>query len=116
MPLYSDSTKGLFEGKTEIDLVPSPTAGITIVTMLRVINTDTENITTKIRLYDATRYGEDDEYLRISNDVTLATDEYMQYDGVVCVLKIGQKLVAELSAEATTNKPDWMVVWAREVY
>lgn len=116
MPLYTDSSKGVFDGLTEITLTRTPATGITIVTMLRIVNTDTANITPKVRIYDAARYGDAEEYLRISNDITLETDEYMQYEGVVCVLNPGQVLVAELSAAVTTNEPEWMVVWAREVY
>ena len=115
MAVYTESNKGVLTGNTEIVLVPSPIRGMSIVTMLRILNTDTASITPTIRLRDPARVGEVEEYLRITNDITLLADEYMQMDGVVCVLRGPQYLVAELSADATTTEPDWMTVWAKKI-
>ena len=116
MPVYTDSYKGVFDGVNEIDLVPVPPSGKTVVTMVRVVNIDSESITPKIRVHDSTRVNEDDEYLYVSNDFAMEASEYMQIDGVVCVLGAGQKLVGSLDAAITTDNPQWMVVLAREVY
>jgi hypothetical protein len=116
MPVFTNHEKGLFNGTEEITLVPAPARGLTIVTMLRIINTDSEDITLKIRILDRDKLGFDDEYIRIVNDITLATSEYLEYDGVVCVLNPKQTLVAELSGVVTTTEPEWMSVWARETY
>jgi hypothetical protein len=116
MPVSTDTFKGIFEGTTEIDLVPEPAVGSIIVTMLRTINVDSAAITPKFRILNSRRLGEEDESMNISNDYELATSEYLQYDGLVCVLVPGQKLVASLETAHTTTKPQWMVVIAREIY
>jgi hypothetical protein len=116
MPVSTDTFKGIFEGTTEIDLVPEPAAGSIIVTMIRAINVDSVAITPKFRILNSRRLGEEDEYLNISSDYELATSEYLEHDGLVCVLAPGQKLVGSLAAAHTTTKPQWMVVIAREVY
>ena len=116
MPVYTNSHKGLFEGTEEIELVPAPLNGLTIVTMLRVVNSDTVAATPKIRIQDMQRVNEDDEYLNVMNDIELASSEYMQADGVVCVLQAHQKLIGYLSSSVTTEELQWMIVSAREVY
>ena len=115
MAVYTETNKGVMSGNTELVLVPSPIRGMNIVTMLRVINTDTANATMKIRIKDPGRVGESDEYPRIVNDITLEPDEYMQIDGVVSTLSGPQHLVVELAENATTTEPDWMAVWGREL-
>ena len=115
MAVYTETHKGVFTGNTELVLVPSPIRGVSIVTMIRILNTDTVNITPTIRMKDPSRVGEADEYVRIVNDITLEPDEYMQMDGVVCALRGPQYLVAELSGNATTTEPDWMTLWAKEI-
>ncbi len=114
MAVYTEHNKGIFECLDEITLVPAPSRWVTVVTELRIINTDTVSITPVLRIHDDNKAGEDDEYIRIMPDVELATGEYMEYDGVVCTLGPGQRLVAELSTATTTNEPDWLTVWARE--
>ena len=116
MPVYTNSHKGLFEGTEEIELVPAPISGLTIVTMLRVVNSDTVAATPKIRIQDTAKMNEDDEYLNIMNDIEVASSEYMQADGIVCVLQANQKLIGYLSATVTTSELQWMTVIAREVY
>ena len=116
MAVYTEHSKGIFEGLDEITHVPAPARWVTVVTELRIINTDTESITPILRILDENRVGEDDEYIRIVPDIALATGEYMEYDGVVCTLGPGQSLVAELTGATTTNEPDWLAVWARESY
>ena len=116
MPVYTNTHKGLTEGTEEVELVPSPASGITIVTMLRVVNTDTVAITPKIRILDQAKSNEDDEYLQVMNDIELDASEYLQADGIVCVLQPNQKLIAYLSSTVTTNELQWMTVVAREVY
>ena len=116
MPVLTEHAKGIFEGVDEITLVPAPTRGLTVVTVLRIVNTDTVSITPIIRILDSNKLGHDDEYIRVMPDIALATGEYMEYDGVVCPLAPGESLVVELSGATTTNEPDWLTVWARESY
>ena len=116
MPVFTEHAKGIFEGVDEITLVPAPSRGLVVVTVLRIVNTDTVSITPIIRILDSNRLRHDDEYIRVIPDLELATGEYMEYDGVVCTLAPGQSLVVELSGATTTNEPDWLTVWARESY
>mgnify|MGYP003628790866 FL=1 len=116
MPVYTNTYKGLFEGTEEIDLVPAPPSGLTIVTMIRVVNTDTEDATPKLRVQDLSKINEEDENLNVASDIVLAASEYMQMDGVVCVLQAHQKLVGYLASNVTTSELQWMTVVAREVY
>ena len=116
MAVFTEHNKGILEGLDEITLVPAPGRWVTVVTELRIINTDTVSITPILRILDENKSGEDDEYIRIMPDVELATGEYMEYDGVVCTLGPWQSLVAEVSSSTTTNEPDWLTVWAWESY
>ncbi|QDP54682.1 MAG: hypothetical protein Tp1124DCM412911_18 [Prokaryotic dsDNA virus sp.] len=116
MALSTHTAKGLFVGTDEITLVPAYTGGLSVVTMLRVVNTDTASIVPILRVLDENKLGFDEEYLRLIPDITLETSEYMEYQGVVCVLTPGQSLVTELTSAVSANEPEWSAVWAREVY
>ena len=77
MPVFTEHAKGIFEGVDEITLVPAPSRGLVVVTVLRIVNTDTVSITPIIRILDSNRLGHDDEYIRVIPDLELARGEYM---------------------------------------
>jgi|8_EtaG_2_1085327.scaffolds.fasta_scaffold00096_19 hypothetical protein len=116
MALATANAKGLYEGTDEITLVPSEPNGLSVVTMLRVVNTDTTTIIPILRILDENKLGLDEEYLKLIPDITLQTSEYLEYQGVVCVLSPGQSLVTKLTSSVSANEPEWTVVWAKETF
>ena len=114
MPLYTKHNKGLLEGTEEVIIVPTAGGGANVVVMFRLINLDTEDITFTLRIPAIGRLGFDDEYLYVIPDTTLATQEYITYQGVMVTLSGSSKLVIELSEEVTTNQPKFQAVFVEE--
>tara|TARA_R110002012_G_scaffold166722_1_gene330097 strand:+ start:2672 stop:3019 length:348 start_codon:yes stop_codon:yes gene_type:complete len=114
MALYTKHTKGLLDGTEEVVLVPAAGAGANIVTMFRLTNLDTSSITFSLRIHDENKLGEDDEYVNVIPDTTLATQEYITHHGVMVALSGSSKLVIELAAEVAANQPQYQMVFVEE--
>ena len=114
MALFTKHAKGLLENTEEIVLVPSSAAGANIITMFRLINLDTEDITFKLRVYDEAKLGFDDEYVYVIPETTLATQEYITHSGPMLALASRAKLVIELNSAVTTNQPQYQVIYVEE--
>ena len=114
MSLYTKHAKGLLDSTEEVTVVPSATAGANIVTMFRLVNMDTESITFTLRVKDERKLGEDDEYLNVLPDTTLATGEYISYTGPMICLPGLSSLVIELASAVTTNQPHHQVIYVEE--
>ncbi len=114
MALFTKHTKGLLEDTEEIVLVPKSGAGANIVTMFRLSNLDTESITFSLRVHDENKLGEDDEYVKVIPDTTLAASEYITHYGPMIALSGSSKLVIELATAVTTNQPQYQVIYVEE--
>ena len=93
----------------EIILVEGFAARVDYVSKIIITNTDTANITPKIRIHDNNRIGEDDEYIQLMPDIELAPNERLVYESPLFALG-NQDLVIELSANATTSQPQYIMV------
>jgi len=114
MALYTKHTKGILDGTEEIVLVPATGSGANIVTMFRLMNLDTSSITFKLRIHDESKLGEDDEYLYVIPETTLATQEYITHSGAMISLSGTSKLVIELNAEVAATEPQYQVIYVEE--
>jgi len=100
---------GLFDGTNEVILVEGGLSRTDYVSKIIITNTDTANITPKIRIHNTLKSGEDDEYVQLMPEIALAADERLVYEAPVFAYG-GQNLVIELNAEVTTSEPQYMMV------
>ena len=114
MALYTKHTKGLLDGTEEVILVPSTGAGANIITMFRLVNMDTANITFTLQIKDQRRLGEDDEFTNVLPDTTLESGEYITHSGPMIALPKLSELVIKLAGEVTTNEPHYQIINVEE--
>jgi len=100
---------GLFDGTNMVVLIEGFGASAEYLSKIIITNTDTANITPKVRLHNTDKTGEDDEYIQMMPEITLAPNERFVYDSPVFFLA-NQDLEIELSAAVATSEPQFMMV------
>ena len=106
---YSKIVTGLFDGTNEVILMEGQPSRSNFISKIIITNTDTANITPKIRIHNVLKSGEDDEYIQLMPDIALSINERLVYESPITPYG-GQNLVIELSADVTTSQPQYMMV------
>jgi len=100
---------GLFDGTEPVTLIEGFGANKNYLQKIIITNTDTADITPKVRLHNIDKEGEDDEYIQLMPNITLAANERFVYESPVYFLA-NQNLEIELSASVTTTEPQYMMI------
>jgi len=108
MPTEKTET-GLFDSTNEVVLASGSIIPGAKISKIIITNTDTANITPKIRIYNVNKSGEDDEYIQLMPEIELAPNERIVYGTPIHLLG-NQDLVVELSEDVTTSQPQYMVI------
>tara|TARA_R110000824_G_scaffold41253_11_gene122923 strand:+ start:301 stop:675 length:375 start_codon:yes stop_codon:yes gene_type:complete len=106
---YSKIVTGLFDGINEVILMEGLPSRSNFISKIIITNTDTANITPKIRIHNVLKSGEDDEYIQLMPEVELSVNERLVYESPISPYG-GQNLVIELGAGVTTSQPQFMMV------
>ncbi len=100
---------GLFDGTNTVVLVEGFGANGESLNKIVITNTDTANITPKVRLHNTDKTGEDDEYVQMMPEITLAPNERFVFESPIFFFA-NQDLEIELSAAVATSEPQFMMV------
>jgi len=106
---YNKVVTGLFDGTNEVILMEGVPSRSNFISKIIITNTDTANITPKIRIHNTLHTGEDNEYIQLMPEIELSVDERLVYESPITPYG-GQNLVIELGAEVTTSQPQYMMV------
>ena len=109
MPYKTRTITFLFDDTNEVILIKGLTARNDYLAKLIVTNTDTADIAPKVRFYNTDKSGEDDEYIQLTPEITLAPNERYVYESPT-YFSSNQQLVAELGAVVTTSQPQITMV------
>lgn len=99
---------GLFDGTEPVVLISGFSAASEFLVSLTIINTDSVSIVPKIRLHNIDKTGEDDEYIQLVPEITLAINERLVLKKNVFFLA-NQDLEIELSSVSTTQEPQFII-------
>ena len=102
-------TTGIFDDTNEIVLIKGFAARLEYVSKFIITNTDTANVTPKLRIHNKDRIGEDDEYTQLIPEIELSPNERVVYESPVFAYG-NQDLVIELAASVTTTQPQYIMV------
>ena len=106
---YSKVVTGLFDDTNEVVLMVGQPSRSNFISKIIITNTDTASITPKIRIHNTLHTSEDDEYIQLMPEISLAVNERLVYESPITPYS-GQNLVIELGAEVTTYQPQYMMV------
>ena len=106
---YNKIVTGLFDGTNEVILMEGLPSRSNYISKIIVTNTDTASITPKVRIHNTLKSGEDDEYIQLMPNITLAANERFVYESPVYFFA-NQNLEIELSASVTTTEPQYMMI------
>lgn len=101
---YQYSTR--IEGTDRVLCIPAPPSGRAMVSSLKVCNHDSITHIFLVEVRDQSFEGLDDEYSPLDSDEqTLLTKEWMEWDQRVIVLLPKQSLYITMSEAHSTTKP-----------
>jgi|TARA_Y100000034_G_C6754315_1_gene335526 hypothetical protein len=100
---------GIFENTDTITLVSGFGANLLTLQKFVVTNTDTANITPKIRLHNILNVGDDDEYIEIVPEIELSPGQRLEYTSPLMFFA-NQNLEIELSTNVETKQPQYIMV------
>jgi len=99
---------GIFDDTNPIVLMSGNASAVEFLVSLTIINTDTASIVPKVRLHNTDKSGEDDEYIQLLPEITLATNERVTLKKNQFFLA-NQDLEIELPSDATSQQPQFIL-------